>query len=71
MAEMPAWYRLALHELHTSFWTIARLILLAWGIVNGFGIGVLGQVHRVKQRISRRVPRVSGSLPTEGHSEAH
>jgi hypothetical protein len=62
MAETLPWYRLALHELHTSFWLIARWGLLVLGVMNGWGVGFLGQVNRVKQRISRRVPRVSGSF---------
>ena len=40
------------------------LVLLVWGVLNGFGIGLLGQVERVKQRVSRRVARISGSIST-------
>ena len=45
-----------------AYWTIARWTLLVWGAINGFGIGLLGQVSRVTGRISRRVPRVSGTI---------
>jgi hypothetical protein len=38
------------------------MALLIWGTLNGLGIGLIGRVHEVKQRISRRVPRVSGSM---------
>jgi hypothetical protein len=41
---------------------MTRLVFLFWGMLNGFGIGLLGQVDRVKRRISRRLPRVSGSI---------
>jgi hypothetical protein len=50
------------HRAHTVFWKLTRLALLVWGVLNGLGIGLIGQVERVKQRISRRVPRVSGTF---------
>jgi hypothetical protein len=56
------WFKTALHVAHSAFWKGTRLVLLVWGLFNGFGLGLVGQVQRVKQRISRRVPRISGSL---------
>jgi hypothetical protein len=50
-----------LNVAHLALWKVTRLALLAWGMVNGFGVGLVGKVEQVKQRISRRVPRVSGS----------
>jgi hypothetical protein len=44
-----------------AYWTVARWALLIWGAMNGLGVGLLGQAERMKHRISRRVPRVSGS----------
>ena len=58
---VPTWLRSALHLAHLAFWKTSRVTLLIWGALNGLGIGLLGKVERVKQRISRRVPRVSGS----------
>jgi len=55
----PAWFRTALHVAHSAFWKATRVLLLVWGVLNGFGIGLIGRVERVKQRISRRIPRVS------------
>lgn len=55
-------FKTALQIAHSAFWRLTRLVLLVWGVFNGFGIGLVGQVERVKQRISRRVPRISGSL---------
>jgi hypothetical protein len=51
----------ALNVAHLALWKVTRLALLAWGVLNGLGIGFVGKVEQVKQRISRRVPRVSGS----------
>ena len=47
-----------------AYWTLARWALVVWGALNGFGLGLMSQAARVKQRISRRVPRVSGSSST-------
>lgn len=53
-----AWFRS-----HATFWTITKWMLVIWGAMNGFGLGLLGRVERLKHRISKRVPRVSGSAP--------
>jgi hypothetical protein len=53
--------RSVLNVAHLALWKVTRVALLVWGVLNGLGIGLLGKVERVKQRISRRVPRVSGS----------
>lgn len=64
VSTMPPWFRTALHVAYSGFWKATRLLLMLWGILNGFGIGLLGQVARVKQRVSRRVARISGSIST-------
>ena len=51
-------FRTVLHIAHTTSWKSSRVALTLWGLLNGFGFGLLSQVRRV----SRRVPRVSGSL---------
>ena len=51
-----------LNVAHLALWKVTRVALLIWGVLNGLGIGLLGKVEQVKQRISRRVPRVSGSV---------
>ena len=57
----PVSFQSAVSVAHLALWKVTRFALLVWGVLNGFGIGLLGKVERVKQRISRRVPRVSGS----------
>jgi hypothetical protein len=51
-------FRSILHVAHSASWKSSRFALSLWGLLNGFGFGLLSQVRRV----SRRVPRVSGSL---------
>jgi hypothetical protein len=50
------------HRAHNILWTIMRWAFVAWGVLNGFGTGLLGKVESVKRQISQRVPRVSGSF---------
>ncbi len=50
------------HRAHTALWTITRVALLIWGVLNGLGTVLIGRVERAKQRISRRVQRVSGTI---------
>jgi hypothetical protein len=52
----------AVHRVQTVVWKVTRLALLVWGVLNGLGIGLIGRVERVSQRISRRVHRVSGTF---------
>jgi hypothetical protein len=47
------------HRAHNILWTIMRWAFVAWGVLNGFGTGLLGKVESVKRQISQRVPRVS------------
>ena len=61
---IPSWLRSTLHVTYLSFWKATRVMLIVWGTLNGFGAGLAGKVEQVKQRISRRVPRVSGSIST-------
>jgi hypothetical protein len=51
--------RTTLQVAHLASWKFTRVTLTLWGLLNGFGIGLLGQM---KQRVSQRVPRVSGSM---------
>jgi hypothetical protein len=53
--------RSVLNVAHLTLWKLTRVTLIVWGVLNGLGIGFLGKVEQVKHRISRRVPRVSGS----------
>ena len=61
---IPSWLRSALHVTQLTLWKTTRVALIVWGVLNGLGVGLVGQVNRVKQRISRRIPRVSGSIST-------
>jgi hypothetical protein len=61
VSKSQSWILAARHSAQLLFWNIGRIALLGWGVVNGFGVGLVGQV---RQRISRRVPRVSGSIGT-------
>jgi hypothetical protein len=64
-SSMPSFSSLlgrAMHRAHSAAWIAARWTLLIWGMINGLGVGLLGRVEQVKRRISRRLPRVSGSF---------
>lgn len=62
VSDFSSLLRNALHVAQLALWKATRIALLAWGTMNGLGIGLLGQVRRVSRRISSRVPRVSGSV---------
>ena len=51
-------FRNILHVSYAASWKSSRAALILWGLLNGFGLGLLTGVRRV----SRRVPRVSGSF---------
>jgi hypothetical protein len=55
----PQPIRNALHRVHSFVWIVTRWTLVIWGVLNGLGVGLLGEVRR---RVSRQVARVSGSV---------